>query len=239
MGLMATKLEKPIHNKVNMLDITGTHSLRCDSKQFDIRFSEIVRMSRREDVFYLGELLPQPLIKGGQPSYIDGSDGIPVINTLSIQHLAINTSDCRYITEDDFDNIPDIRKLRKGDVLLTMDGGSSIGKSAVFELDSDYTVDSHVAILRPSGISPKALSYLLASPIGQLQFKKAESGASGQTSVTEEDLRRFVFPRNLLTHIEDLVDQLDATRKDINLRKKQLEDEETLAWSKFLSDCFQ
>lgn len=239
MGLMAVKPEIPIHNKVRMLDIAGTHSLRCDSKQFEVRFSEITKMLFRDDVFYLGELLPLPLVKGGQPSYIDGFDGIPVINTLSIQQLSINTNDCRYIAEEDFDSIPDIRKLRKGDVLLTMDGGTSIGKSAVFNLDSDYTVDSHVAILRPSGISPMALSYLLASPIGQLQFKKAESGASGQTSVTEEDLRRFVFPRKLLSNIEDLAEQLDATRKDISLRKKQLEDEENFAWSKFLKDCFR
>ncbi len=240
MGLMKAKNDMPLHNKVNMSDIARTHTLRCDSKQFENRFLDIVNMlSNDDDIFFLGELLPQPLVKGGQPSYIDGTDGIPVINTLSIQNLTINSNDCRYITEDDFDNIPDIRRLKKGDVLLTMDGGTSIGKSAVFDLDTDYTVDSHVAVLRPIGISPKAFSYLLASPIGQLQFKKFESGASGQTSVTEEDLRRFVFPKNLLSNIEFLADRLDTTRKEIAIRKKQLEIEENLAWQKFLSDCFK
>lgn len=113
-------------------------------------------------------------------------------------------SDCRYITEEDFDDIPENRRLKRDDVLLTMDGGTSIGKTAVFNFTGNYTIDSHVAILRPHGISAKALAYLLASPLGQLQFKKAESGASGQTSVTEDDLRRFVFPKSLLTNIEEL-----------------------------------
>ena len=101
------------------------------------------------------------------------------------------------------------------------------------------TIDSHVAILRPHGISAKALAYLLASPLGQLQFKKAESGASGQTSVTEDDLRRFVFPESLLTNIEELVKQLDTSRERIRIKRKKLEEEENTAWEKFLSGCFQ
>ena len=130
-------------------------------------------------------------------------------------------------------------ELKKGDVLLTMDGGTSIGKSAVFDLDDNFTVDSHVAILRPVGISPKAMAYLLASPMGQLQFNRAESGASGQTAVTEEDLRRFQFPRALLKNIEDLAEDLDKKRKKINEKKKALEKEEFEAWNIFSSACLQ
>ena len=114
-----------------------------------------------------------------------------------------------------------------------MDGGTSIGKSAVFDLDDNFTVDSHVAILRPVGISPKAMAYLLASPMGQLQFNRAESGASGQTAVTEEDLRRF------LKNIEDLAEDLDKKRKKINEKKKALEKEEFEAWNIFSSACLQ
>lgn len=236
---MASKPGLPIHNKVQILDIAKTHSLRCDSKQFEVRFAEIIKILSSEDSFFLGELLPHPLIKGGQPSYIDGADGIPVINTLSIQQLSINISDCRYIAEEDFDDIPENRRLKRDDVLLTMDGGTSIGKTAVFDFPGNYTVDSHVAILRPCGISAKALAYLLASPLGQLQFKKAESGASGQTSITEDDLRRFVFPKSLLTNIEELVKQLDSSRERIRIKRKKLEEEENAAWEKFLSGCFQ
>ncbi len=194
-------------------------------------------MINMEDTFYLGELIPQPLVKGGQPPYIDGTDGVPVINTLSIQHLQINVEDCRYISEEDYEYLLESRKLKKGDVLLTMDGGTSIGKSAVFCLDGDFTVDSHVAIIRPVGISAKAMAYLLASPMGQLQFNKAESGASGQTAVTEEDLRRFQFPRVLLENIEYLAEDLDKKREKINEKKKMLEAEELEAWNIFSNAC--
>ncbi len=237
MGLMAKGKNYPIHTKAKLSEIRKTHSLRCDAKQFEIKFLELKKMIDTEDTFYLGELIPQTLVKGGQPSYIDGTDGIPVINTLSIQNLQINLEDCRYISEEDFECILENRKLKKGDVLLTMDGGTSIGKSAVFDLDLNFTVDSHVAIIRPVGISSKAMAYLLASPMGQLQFHKAESGASGQTAVTEEDLRRFQFPRALLRNIEDLAEDLDEKRKKINEKKKALEIEEFEAWDVFSSAC--
>lgn len=227
----------PIHNKAKLSEISRIHSLRCDAKQFEEKYSELQKMINMEDTFYLGELIPQPLVKGGQPPYIDGTDGVPVINTLSIQHLQINVEDCRYISEEDYEYLLESRKLKKGDVLLTMDGGTSIGKSAVFCLDGDFTVDSHVAIIRPVGISAKAMAYLLASPMGQLQFNKAESGASGQTAVTEEDLRRFQFPRVLLENIEYLAEDLDKKREKINEKKKMLEAEELEAWNIFSNAC--
>lgn len=233
------KKKFPLHNKARLSEINETHSLRCDAKQFEERFSDIRKVAISEDCFYLGELLPEPLIKGAQPIYVDGNDGVPVINTLSIQKMSINIGDCRYITEEDFEKLADVKKLRKGDVLLTMDGGTSIGKSVLFDLEGDYTVDSHVAILRPKGISSKALVYLLASPVGQLQFNKAESGASGQTSVTEEDLRRFVFKKKLLSKIEKLSLELDVKREDIINRKMQLDKEEAEAWNKFSKACIK
>jgi len=230
---MFEKERFPIVRKGSLKGIAGSHSLRCDSKQFEKRFEELDTLFSTMETFYLGEFLPEPIVKGVQPNYIDGTDGVPVINTLSVQNLQINIEDCRYIVEEDYIKISENRKLKKEDVLLTMDGGTSIGKAVLFNLDGDFTVDSHVAILRPSGISSKALVYLLASPIGQLQFQRAESGASGQTAVTEEDLRRFRFPKAMLTKIDDIVNDLDKKRNRINKFRKKLNSIEKNIWSEF------
>lgn len=224
-----------LHQKVYLSEIAKTHTLRCDAKQFDDNFALIEDIYKSGDYFFLGELLPFPLIKGAQPNYIDDADGVPVINTLSIQKLAISIDDCRIISDEDYDALPDQKKLKKGDVLLTMDGGTSIGKSVVFDMDGKFTIDSHVAILRPEGITPMALCYLLASPFGQIQFNKAESGASGQTSVTEEDLRRFLFPKKLLQTIESLSIDLDKKRQEIAKKRKEIDKEEENAWKQFVS----
>ncbi|QOS92058.1 hypothetical protein [Peribacillus sp. JNUCC41] len=230
---MFEKQKFPFYNKASLMKIASSHSLRCDSKQFEERFEKLDNLLNKNETFYLGELLPDPLIKGSQPVYIEGTEGVPVINTLSIQNMEINTKDCRYISDEDYTVVSENRKLILNDVLLTMDGGTSIGKAALFNKEGDFTVDSHVAILRPKGISPKALVYLLASPIGQLQFQRAESGASGQTSVIEEDLRRFKFPKSLLDKIGDIVEELDKKNNKIKRIKIKLQHQEKKIWEDF------
>lgn len=230
---MFEKQSYPIVNEASLTAISATHSLRCDSKQFESRFSQLDEMLAHGETFYLGHLLPDPLIKGSQPSYVDGMEGIPVINTLSIQKMQINISDCKYISEDDYLSLSDSRKLRPDDVLLTMDGGTSIGKPVLFTLEEAFTVDSHVAILRPQGITSRALVYLLASPLGQIQFQRFESGASGQTTVTEEDLRRFRFPKTSLERLEAEVEALDVEKKRIDASRKKLDGDEIELWSNF------
>lgn len=213
----------------------SSYSLRCDAKQAEQRFIEFAEVMRSVEGFELGDYFPQPFIKGSQPKYIESPDaeGVSVINTLAIQKLSINLEDCRVISEDDFENIDAEKKLRKKDVLLTMDGGTSIGKPVLFDLDGDFTVDSHVAILRPQGIDPRVIIYLLASPFGQLQFQQAESGASGQTSVTEDDVRRFRFPKVQKAVLTKLVKKLDSARGRLTERRQKLEQMEKQAWEEF------
>ena len=105
-----------------------------------------------------------------------------------------------------------------------------MGNPALFESDDDFTVDSHVCILRPDGLSSLALVYLLASPLGQMQFRRAESGASGQTTVTEDDIRRFVFPISILESIENVSKHIEAGRKRIAEQRRKLADDEAALW---------
>jgi hypothetical protein len=171
-------------------------------------------------------------VKGIQPEYLDQptDESVPVINTLSIQNLGIRIEDCRHMTQDDFDSVASERKTKKGDVLLTVDGGVSIGKPVLFNLPESLTVDSHVVILRPVGLSPLALVYLLASPLGQMQFRRAESGASGQTTVTEDDVRRFIFPRSILKTVDKAAVKIEAKRKVIMKRRRELDAQEAALW---------
>ena len=73
----------------------------------------------------------------------------------------------------------------------------------------------------------------MASPIGQLQFQRFESGASGQTAVTEEDLRRFVIPKSSIAKLEDYIDQLAEERTRIESERIKLEKDEAKMWDNF------
>ena len=210
--------------------VSKSHTLRCDAKQAETRFAAFDNFISSIKHFYLGDYLPNPFVKGSQPKYLETLEpgGVPVINTLSIQQLSIRIEQCRFIAQEDFDIIEDERKPNLNDVLLTVDGGTSIGKSVLFDLEGDYAIDSHVAILRPAGLDPRLLVYLLASPIGQIQFQQAESGASGQTGVTEEDIRRFRFPLINEDDAIKVVSDIERNRAELaqiaaTLRKKEEE----------------
>ena len=175
-----------------------------------------------------------PFVKGNQPQYLEVAtdESVPVINTLSIQDLSLHPEHCRHIRREDFDLLAPQRKVRLNDVLLTVDGGVSIGKPCRFDFDEEYTIDSHVAILRPVSISPIVLVYLLASPLGQMQFRRAESGASGQTAVTEADIRRFVFPRKILATIDEFCNSAEAERQVIQEERRRLNRREQAIWDR-------
>jgi hypothetical protein len=220
--------------------IATNYALRCDAKYADSEFLDVEKKIRTKGFFELGDMLPTPFAKGSQPDYLDQpiEDSVPVINTLCIQNLAIRVEDCRHISREDFEALSSERQLKKGDVLLTVDGGVSIGKPVLFELTNDFTIDSHVVILRPVELSPLALVYLLASPLGQMQFRRAESGASGQTTVTEDDVRRFIFPRSLLKTVDEVATQIELERKKIAGQRRELDQKEVSLWKqldKFLA----
>lgn len=237
MKLDFSKERTPAALKMRLSQIAKSHSLRRDAKQAESRFSEFDRFIASIDHFYLGDFLPAPFIKGSQPKYletIETEGGVPVISTLAIQNLSIVIEACRFVAAEDFEALDEEKKPHQNDVLLTLDGGTSIGKPVLFDLEDDYAVDSHVAILRPSGLDPKLLVYLLASPIGQLQFNRAESGASGQTGVTEEDVRRFRFP-SIKGNVSRIVAGLDGARQRMAEMREKMAAEEKEAWADFNS----
>lgn len=221
------------HSTLSLADIATAHTLRCDAKHFSNNFVRNDKRIRAKPYFQLGDYLP-PFTKGTQPIYLDApsDDSVPIVNTLAVQRLSISEDHCRHISREDFDALEHDKRLRPGDVLLTMDGGVSIGKSTVFSSKGEFSVDSHVCILRPNGLDPKALMYLLASPIGQQQFRRAESGASGQTSVTEEDVRRFMFPESALKGLDAVVVEIEKEREAIKVEREKLLQREAQAWAK-------
>ena len=216
------------------LELIGSHyALRCDAKLADEEFRELEHQIRQAPFRELGDFLPNPFVKGIQPEYLEEQteDSVPVVNTLSIQNLSLNPLSCRYIARSTFDEISDDKKLAKGDVLLTMDGGVSIGKAVLFSFEEEMAIDSHI-VVRPEGISPMSLTYLLASPLCQKQFRQAESGASGQTSVTEDDVRRFIVPSSLLERIDRIASEIDDMRSRIQVKRDRLNQEEKALFAK-------
>lgn len=232
---LTRRVPTPRVMNARLSDIARSHTLRCDARQWEKRFERLDEYLAAMECFELGDVLPSKMVKGKQPVYADTVDaeGTPVINTMSIRDLGIDVGACRIAIE--IDHGPEaLRRPRLNDVLVTVDGGTSIGKPVLFDLEDEYGIDSHVGILRPVGITPDLLVFLLASPLGQLQFQRAESGASGQTSVADDDIRRFRFPvMEAETALRAVQSVRQAREEAADLRAQATASEEA-GWSKFL-----
>lgn len=220
--------------KSGLSSVVKSFSFRCDAKQSEERYEHFDEWISGQPHFILGAKLPEPVVKGSQPIYTEGGT-ITVISTMSIQALSIDLSVCRLADKIDFGD-SNVRRPRPKDVLVTVDGGTSIGKPVLFNLDGEFAVDSHVAILRPVDLDPDLLVHLLASPLGQLQFQRAESGASGQTSVTEDDIRRFRFPILDAAVEARAVGDVKAARADASALRARAIAREDQGWEEFLRE---
>ena len=53
-----------------------------------------------------------------------------------------------------------------------------------------------------------------------------QSGTSGQTLVTEDDISRFKIPCSLLENIEQIAKEIDRSRSEIQTKRDKLDQEE-------------
>lgn len=117
-------------------------------------------------------------------------EGIPYITVRDLDDEGINFDNCKYISQESFDELErNGCRPKAGDVLFSKDG--TVGKVALVKDDAKFVVLSSLAILRPNKnfITSEYLKYALMSP-GLLE------NALGMKTGTA--LRRVVL-RNLKT----------------------------------------
>jgi hypothetical protein len=155
----------------------------------------------------LGDLLSERPIKRGQPTILsfDGP-GIAerVVATVSLQNGLIAWELTKPTDTEEIDKSAS-KVIRRGDVLMAMDGEGSIGKAAAFHGDAIAVTDSHVALLRTGDeVLADALSCFINSSLGQAQVAIATTGATGQTQLSADDVCAFLVPADLLSHARDI-----------------------------------
>lgn len=88
-------------------------------------------------------------------------------------------------------------QVKKNDILVSSTGYVSLGKVAVHDREEIVVVDWHVSVLRlKAGYDPYFVTYFLRSHLGQIQFEKWFSGASGQIDIWPDDLNQFIVPED-------------------------------------------
>ena len=113
--------------------------------------------------------------RGGSSIYV--KEGIKFLRSQNVYCEGFDLSDVAYITEEIDEEMSGTR-VRNGDVLLNITGGSIGRCSYVDETLGRANVNQHVSIIRPTKIETKYLKYYLQSECGQLQIALLQTGGN-------------------------------------------------------------
>lgn len=145
---------------------------------------------------------------GGGSTYLD--DGIPLLRSQNIHFDRIDLTDVARISNKTHEGMSN-SKVKKGDVLLNITGGS-IGRCYYVDSSDEMNVNQHVCIVRPNKtIKTVFLNAVLASEIGQGQIWYFQQGG-GREGLNFQALKNFYIalpPEAQQLEIAEYIDELE------------------------------
>lgn len=161
--------------------------------------------------------------RGGSSVYID--NGIPLLRSQNIHFDRVDLSDVACISNF-VDSTMSNTRVKEGDVLLNITGGS-IGRCYYVKKNfGPANVNQHVCILRPHKFLTQFLYYLMRSNIGQNLIELEQTGGNRE-GLTFAALKNFAFPVTLLNEQQQIATYLDQVNikidKAIALKRQEIE----------------
>ena len=182
---------------------------------------------------YLNELVDIYLGLTHTPEYV--LDGVPFLSVKNISSGTIDFSQCNYITEEEYNSLPNGAKPQCGDMLFCRVG--TIGKPVIIEEDTPR-FGSFVSLgffrVKDNNLCKlKYLYYWMYSESFYSQVRKNVKGAS-QVNLNTGWLKNFRLPLYSLATQAEIVQKLEEVDRLITLRKEQLAKLDELVKSRFI-----
>ncbi len=146
----------------------------------------------------LGEVT-ELISRGISPSYLDSAK-MSVLNQRCIRdgHVDLNFSRRH---DEKAKKVQETKLLQNGDGLINSTGVGTLGRTALFDHPGigDFTVDSHVTIIRPKSETLDRDYFGLVLRALEHVFVALSTGTSGQTELPREAIKEtsITFPENL------------------------------------------
>ncbi|WP_424920237.1 restriction endonuclease subunit S [Streptomyces sp. wa13] len=142
-------------------------------------------------------------------------DGYAFLSTPNIKGVDIDFDNVNYISEFRYRESPELQ-LQEGDVLLTKDGFTLGTVNVVTKLPRPATVNGSIAVLRPFGIDPRFLRYVIASNAIQHHMWAAKNGMD-VLHLFQRDIKKIPLPLPPQDEQRRIADFLDTETARIAL----------------------
>ena len=169
---------------------------------------------------------------------------IPMIRMSNIVNGEIDCSGMKYLPYKCAvtDKEPDKWLLRKGDFLINRTNSKElVGKSAVFNLEGDFTYASYVIRYRfdTSIVLPEYINILFMLPIVRIQIDTVSRQTAGQCNINSDEIGAIRIPVPSIPEQQAIIDKYYSTKDGSNayydkaheLRKKAASDFEKRIFS--------
>lgn len=161
--------------------------------------------------------------QGIQPEY--NADGeIPVVKIANLKNNFIDFTESEYITEEYYNNLNEIKKLKKGDIIICATGKISLGKIDYYDYkhDSITTVDNYILRLNEN-YNPLFFTYFFRSILGCFQVERDYTGATNQIHLYWDQISNFKIPDIPLDRQEKIVDEIKSELDKQEAMKSRIE----------------
>ena len=168
--------------------------------------------------------------RGKGPEYSESPD-FPVVSQKCVRWSGLDLSQARFITSDSLLKYDEARFLREGDLLWNSTGTGTIGRAVIVPLQSKHfklVADSHVTVVRVSGIDPRFVLRWIQSPDVQARIADSASGTTNQIELATSTVAAHPIPlpplaeqRCIVARVEELMKLCDALEQSGRLADEQ------------------
>lgn len=142
---------------------------------------------------------------------------IPMLRMPNIVNGEIDCSELKYLPRKSIGSIKDPHKwlLQKGDFLINRTNSKElVGKSAIFNLDGEYTYASYIIRYRfdTSIVLPEYVNIMFMLPLVRKQIDAVSRQTAGQCNINSDEIGAIRIPVPSLPEQQNLIDYYNSTK---------------------------
>jgi len=163
---------------------------RLDAEYYQPEYLFLLNNLGKNSLTNLGGIT-QRVTQGPNPTFTQ--DGKVCLNGRNVKSFRVNAENSNFVSEGEFKKLLGFG-IKKGDILITLKGLGSIGKTGYVFDDFEAIFSRDIGLIRTNENSEFLFAFLL-SKYGVFQIERSTTGGTGQLTLTTNYIKQFKVPK--------------------------------------------
>jgi hypothetical protein len=200
---------------------------RLDARFFNPKYAPLLRDLAKRSSLSLEDASIGKIHRGTFQGNGESDGTIPALKTTNVHNGKVNWGRCIKVSEEYFEQNPR-SQVGKNDILITSTGEGSWGRAAICDIER-AVAEGHLSIatIDPRKVNPYSAVAFLWDDYGQLQFEQRVRGATRQTEIHPQDIKRIRLlvpsPRDQEVIAEKVNEEFDCLDKAQDKRRDAIQ----------------